>query len=102
MPWECIPEDELLWTRTKLHQRAPDNRRRRFGKTIWAFLTFARAARCYVRKDFLRLDSVILLFTEQDSLGSHGDSAEMTAAIAERFAYNYESRLAKPLSEISA
>jgi hypothetical protein len=50
----------------------------------------------------LRLDSVILLFTEQDSLGSHGDSAEMTTAIAERFANHYEARPAKSLPKISA
>ncbi len=44
----------------------------------------------------------IPLFPEQDSLRGHGDSAEMAAAITERFTNHNESRFAEPAVEISS
>ena len=102
MPREPIPQDELVWLQAKPQQRAPDNRRRGFRKTIRTFLRFACAARRDARKDLLRLNSGVLLLAEQDAFGCHGDSAEMTAAVSERFANHYESRLTKPLSKINS
>src|SRR6266550_4687551 len=102
MPRERIPQNELLRRQGKLQQRAPDNCRRGFGKTIAAFLRFTRAPRSDARKNFVRIDSGVFLFSEQDALGGHGNSAEMTAAVPKRFANYHESRFAEPFSKISA
>src|SRR6266487_779729 len=102
MPWERIPQDELLRRESKSRQCAPDNRRRRLGKTIWTFLRFARPTRFDSRKEILRFDPRVRLSPEQNALGSHGDSAEMTAAISKRFADHCESGLFESLAKIRA
>src|SRR6266536_3389376 len=102
MPRKCIPEDELLGRQPKLQQRAPDNSCRRLRKTILAFLRVARAARCNAGKDLRRLNAVIFLFSEQDSLGGHGDSTEMTAAVAKCFTNHCKSRSFKSFAQVSA
>ena len=48
-----------------------------------------------------RFYSGIFLFSQQNSFGGHRDSAEMPAAIAERFANHNESYHAEPVSKIS-
>ena len=44
----------------------------------------------------------VWLFAEERALGSHRDSAEMTAAITERFADNRESRVSESFPQIQA
>ena len=100
MPREGVPEDELFRGQAKLQQRAPNNRCRRLGKTVRAPCGFARAARFDAGKDVFRLDAVIFLFAEQDALGSHGDSGEMTTAVPKPFTDNRECCVAKPSLEI--
>ena len=51
-------------------------------------------------KNVFRRNPVISLFSQQDSLGGHGDSAEMPAAIAERFANHGKSYVAEPFVKI--
>src|SRR5262249_26473571 len=77
-------------------QCAPYNRRRRFGKAIWRFLRFARALRLVERR------YKVWLFSEQQSLRSHGDSAEVTTAITNRFPDQYQFFFSQPLLQISA
>ena len=48
-----------------------------------------------------RLNPSIFLFSEQDSLGGHRDSAKMAAAITERFTNQNEFYLFEPFSKIS-
>src|SRR5436189_6385799 len=100
MPRECIPQDELVRQHAKLQQCAPYNRRCRLGKTVRALCSFARAARFDAGKDVFRLDAVIFLFAEQDALGSHGNSGEMTTAVPKTFTDNRECCVAKPSLEI--
>jgi hypothetical protein len=102
MPRKRIPQDELVWLQAKPQERDPYNGCCRFGKTVATFSWFARTARLDAGKDLLQLDPLIFLFSEQNSFGSHRDSAEMTAAIAERFADQCEFCLAKTFSQISA
>src|SRR5215831_3925773 len=102
MPREGVPKDELFRAQTKLQQRAPNNRRSRLGKTVRALCSFARAARLDAGKDVFWLDAVIFLFAEQDALGSHRDSAEMTAPIPKCFADDHQFRFAHPSLKISA
>src|ERR671930_532429 len=102
MPGEGIPQHELLRLQAKSEKRAPDNGRSRLGKTIRTFLRFARAARFDAGKDLFRFNTVISLFSEQDSLGSHRDSAEMAAAITERFADHRKFYFAESFSKISS
>ena len=47
-----------------------------------------------------RFYSGIFLFSQQDSLGGHGDSAEMAAALTERFTDQNELYLAEPSAKI--
>ena len=100
MPREGVPQNEFVWFHAKPEECAPHNRRSRFGKTVRALCSFARAARLDAGKDVLRLDAVIFLFAEQDALGSHRDSGEMTAAVPKPFANNRECCVAKPSLEI--
>src|SRR5436190_4517960 len=102
MPRERIPEDELFRQQSKLQQSAPDNRRRGLGKSTRAFLKFACAMPCDAGKNFIRLNPVIFLFAEQDSLRGHGDAAEVTATVSKRFANYCESRGFKSFAEVSA
>src|SRR5437667_12239302 len=101
MPRECIPQDELLWLYAKPQERAPYNRCRRLGKPVWTFLRFARAPRIDAGKEGVGFHLDFLASPEQQPLRSHGDSAEVAAAIAERFADDCKSRVAKSLAEIS-
>ena len=48
----------------------------------------------------LRFYSDIFLFTQEDSLGCHGDSAEMPAAIAERFTDHHDFCHAEPFAKV--
>jgi len=47
-----------------------------------------------------RFYSGSFLFSQQDSLGRHGDSGEMPAPITERFTNHYELYLAQPFVKI--
>ena len=49
-----------------------------------------------------RFNPVVFLFSEQDTLGGHRDSAEMSAAITERFANHNELHFAEPFVKIGA
>src|SRR5439155_23682930 len=95
MPRKRIPQYEFVRQHANLQQRAPDNRRRRFRKTIRTNTRFARAAWLDARHN-------VSLFAEQHALRSHWDSAEMTAAITNRLADHCEFCLAETFSEISA
>jgi len=94
MPGERIPEHELLRLQAEPEQSAPDNSSCRLGKAIRTFFRFARAPRLDTRKNVFQLDPTTLLFSEQDSLGGHGNSAEMSAAITERLTNHNEFNLA--------
>src|SRR5882724_3876290 len=100
MPRKRIPEDELLRRQPQLQQCAPDNSCRRLRKTLTAFLRFACAARCDAGKDLRRLNPVVFLFSEQDSFGGHGNSTEMTAAVAKCFSNHSKSRSFKSFAEV--
>src|SRR3954454_13378924 len=101
MPGERVPEYELLRLQAEPQQRAPDDSSCRLGKAIRTLFGFARAPRLDTRKNVFQLNPTTFLFSEQDSLGSHGDSAEMSAAITERLTDHHKFYLAEPFSEIS-
>src|SRR5438876_7655384 len=98
MPGERIPEHELLRLQAEPEQRAPDDSSCRLGKAIRTFFRFARAPRLDTRKNVFQLNPATFLFSEQDSLGGHGNSAEMTAAITERLTDYCELCVAHPFS----
>src|SRR2546428_12198238 len=102
MPGKRIPQNKLLRRQLQAQQRAPYNGRCGLGKTIRTFLRFACAPRCDAGKNFVRLKPAIFLFSEQDSLGGHGDTCKMTTAISKCFTDHYESRFAEPFAKISA
>jgi hypothetical protein len=79
MPRKRSPQHKSVARKSKSEQRVPNHRRSRFGKTMWALLRLARAARCDAGKN-------LLLTREQQPLRGHRDAAEMTAAITERLA----------------
>ena len=95
MPWKRIPQNELVRQQADLQQRAPDNRRCRFRKTIRTNTRLARATWLDARYN-------VSLFAEQHALRSHRDSAEMTAAVTESFANDYEFRASQAFLHISA
>src|SRR5581483_1937190 len=101
MPRERIPEHELLRLYAKPEQRTPDHSRCRLRKTMRALLTLACSFWLNAGKHVFRLDPSIFLFSQQDSLGGHGDSAEMAAAITERFADYHQFRFVEPFAKIS-
>ena len=70
-------------------------------KTLLTLLRFACAARCDAGKELRRLNPVIFLFSEQDSLGGHGDSAEMTAAVPKCFTNHCNSCGFKSFAKVS-
>src|SRR5215216_2653291 len=103
MPRKRIPQDEVVRQYPNFQQRAPDNRRRRFRKTLRTDTRFARAAWLDGCQNLERRSPTavvrdlagsalrqrrynVCLFAEQHALRSHRDSAEMTTAITERFA----------------
>src|SRR6266568_756383 len=102
MPRERIPQDELLWRDSEPQQGAPDNGGCGLGKTISTFLRFARPTRFDSRKEILSFDPGVRLSPEQNALGSHRDSAEMSAAVSKRFADHCESGLFESLAKIRA
>src|SRR5882724_9880236 len=95
MPGKRIPQYEFVRQHANLWQRAPDNRRRRFRKTIRTNTRFARAAWLDPRYN-------MSLFAEQHAFRSHRDSAEMTAAVTESFANDYELRASQAFLHVSA
>src|SRR5207248_10279273 len=102
MPRKRIPKYELLWRDAKVRQRIPDDCRCRLGKTVPAFLGFAGPPRLDAGEDLLRLDPPIFQFSQKDSLRSHGNSAEMTAAIANGLTDHREFCFAQSFSQIHA
>src|SRR5438876_11377787 len=102
MPGERIPEHELLRLQAEPEQRAPNDSSCRLGKSIRTIFGFARAPRLDTRKNVFQLNSTTFLFSEQDSLGSHGDSTEVTAAIAKCFADYCDFCLPQPFFQIRA
>src|ERR671930_1896308 len=102
MPGEGVPQHELLRLQAKFEQRAPYDSRCRLGKTIWTLFLFARSPWLDAGKNIFRFNTVISLFSEQDSLGSHRDTAEMSAAITERFADHRKFYFAESFSKISS
>src|SRR3954451_13636812 len=102
MPGERVPEYELLRLQAEPQQRAPDDSSCRLGKAIRTLFGFARAPRLDTRKNVFQLNPTTFLFSEQDSLGGHGDSTEVTAAIASCFAVYCALCLAQPFFQIRA
>lgn len=102
MPRKRIPEDELFRRKPKMGQSAPDNRGCGFGKAISAFLRLAGAPRMNVAKKLFCFDSDVFISPQKDSLGGHGNSREMAAAVTERFANDSKPRLAEPITKVSA
>src|SRR6266498_2246603 len=84
MPRKGIPQHEFLRFQAKPEQRTPDNSSCRLGKTIRALFTLACSPCLDARKNVFRLNAVVFLFSQQDSLRGYGDSTEMSAAITER------------------
>src|SRR5438046_208825 len=98
MPRERIPQNKLLRSDAQSQQRAPDNRRRGFGKTIRTFPRLASPTRLDSQKNVFRHD--VSFSSKQNSLGSHRDSAEMTAAVTKRFPDHRKLPFAEPFSKI--
>ena len=101
MPRERIPQDELLRLYFESEQCAPDDSCCRLRKSFRTIPRFTGAARLDTGKNVFGFNAVISLSPEQDSLGGHGDAAEMSAAITERFTNRDELYLAEPFSKIS-
>src|SRR6266516_2879317 len=83
-------------------ERTPHNRCSRLGKPVRTFLRFARAPRINVGEKIVGFQPDCFASPEQQPLRSHGDSAEVTAAITNRFADHCELCRTKPLSQIRA
>src|SRR6266536_2704375 len=100
MPRERIPQHKFLRLQVKPEQRAPNDRCCWLGKTIRALFTLACSPWLAAEKNMFRFYSGIFLFSQQDSLGGHGDPAEMPAAITERFTNHNKLYLAEPFAKI--
>src|SRR6267142_4946776 len=95
MPRKRVPQNEFVRQHANLQQRAPDNRRRRFRKTIRTNTRFACAAWLDTRYN-------VSLFVEQHAFRSHRDPAEMAAAVTESFANDYEFRASQAFLQVSS
>src|SRR5438094_2988232 len=102
MPRECIPQDELVWLKAKPQERAPQNRCCRFGKPVRTFLRFARAPRIEAGEHIAGFQPDCFASPEQQPLRSHGDSAEVTAAITNRFSDDCKRCCSETFLQISA
>src|SRR2546421_11191989 len=102
MPWECIPEDELIYLQAKPQERAPYDCCRRFGKSVCTFLRVAGAMRFDVGKEGVGFHLDFLASPEQQSLRSHRDSAKVTTAITDRFSDDCKRCCSETLLQISA
>src|SRR5438034_4511728 len=102
MPWERVPQHELVWLQAKPQKRSPNNCCRRFGKPVRTFLRFAGAPRLNVGQEIVGFHPDLIASSEQNSLRSHRYAAEVTAAVPKRFANYHELRLAEPFAKVSA
>src|SRR5437016_11159079 len=102
MPRERIPQHELVWLEAKLQKRNPYNGCCRFGKTVRTFFRFARAPRLNAGEEIVGVHRDLITSSEQNSLRSHWDSAEVTASITDRFADQCELCFCKTSLQIRA
>src|SRR5262252_4051201 len=102
MPRERIPQHEFLRPQAKSEQGAPDDGCCRLGKTVRTLFRFTRSPWLDARKNVFRLNSVVWLLSEQDSLGSHWDSGEMSAAITKGLTDHRECPFAEPFAKIGS